>query len=85
MAAWRGELAGEQRHRQDQEERGRAGRRRDVSPRDGQVWELDRSDPSQPVSHTKVQVAEADMAAIGLLPYDFHGEWNYRKRRDKPA
>ena len=24
-------------------------------------------------------------AVIGLLPHDFHGEWNYRKRRDKPA
>jgi len=26
---------------------------------------------------TNVQVADADMAAIGLLPHDFHGDWNY--------
>ena len=26
---------------------------------------------------TNVQVADAGMAAIGLLPHDFHGEWNY--------
>jgi Rhodopirellula transposase DDE domain len=26
---------------------------------------------------TKVRVADADMAAIGLLPHDFHGDWNY--------
>lgn len=26
---------------------------------------------------THVTVSDAEMAAIGLLPHDFHGEWNY--------
>ena len=26
---------------------------------------------------TNVQITDLDMAAIGLLPHDFHGEWNY--------
>jgi hypothetical protein len=26
---------------------------------------------------TNVQISDADMAAIGLLPHDFHGDWNY--------
>jgi hypothetical protein len=26
---------------------------------------------------TNVQITDLDMATIGLLPHDFHGEWNY--------
>jgi len=26
---------------------------------------------------TNVQISDANMAAIGLLPHDFHGDWNY--------
>jgi len=26
---------------------------------------------------TRLSVSDAEMAAIGLLPHDFHGEWNY--------
>ena len=25
---------------------------------------------------TNVQISDANMAAIGLLPHDFHGDWN---------
>ena len=32
-----------------------------------------------------VKVTDAELAAIILKAHDFHGEWNYRKRRDKPA
>jgi hypothetical protein len=31
----------------------------------------------QGVYPTNVQVSEANMAAIGLLPHDLHGDWNY--------
>jgi hypothetical protein len=31
----------------------------------------------QGVYPTNLQVSDASMAAIGLLPHDFHGDWNY--------
>ncbi len=34
---------------------------------------------------TKVQVPDDELARVPLTPHRFHGEWNYRKRRDKPA
>lgn len=32
-----------------------------------------------------VRVADDAMATISLDKHEFHGEWNYRKRRDKPV
>lgn len=35
----------------------------------------------QGVYPTNLQVSDASIAAVGLLPRDFHGDWNYTMDR----